>query len=132
MHNKLINNINRALELALNEKNNINLLTDLDNLDTDIVLNTKNVNSKLKATKYREEMQNILSVLVDTDTSIYVNILNNKANYIRYANLIKAENREHLDKLLFEGVKLLGYNGNFNWIDVSAITDFSFLFSDYF
>lgn len=131
MHNKLINNINRALKLTLNE-NNINLLTDLDDLDTDIVLNTKNVNSKLKATKYREEMQNILSVLVDTDTSIYVNILNNKANYIRYANLIKAENREHLDKLLFEGVKLLGYNGNFNWIDVSAITDFSFLFSDYF
>lgn len=130
MHNKLINNINRALELTLNE-NNINLLADLDNSDADIVLNTKNVNSKLKADKYREEMKNILSVLVDTDTSIYINILNNKANYIRYTNLIKAENRDHLDKLLSEGIKLLGYNGNFNWIDVSDITDFDYLFSDY-
>lgn len=132
MHNKLINNINRALKLALNE-NNINLLADLDNnSDSNIVVNTKNVNSKIKATKYREEMKNILSVLADTDTQIYIDILNNKANYNKYKNLIKAENREHLDKLLSAGIKLVGYNGNFNWIDVSDITDFSFLFSDYF
>jgi surface protein len=42
---------------------------------------------------------------------------------------IKVDSREELKDLILRAKKLFGYNCNLNWIDVSNVTDMSYLFS---
>lgn len=55
-------------------------------------------------------------------------LLNNTENFERFKDIIAVSNKQNLVDVIYIGRDLLGDNGNFNWIDVSAITDFSLLF----
>ena len=58
--------------------------------------------------------------------------MNNVDNYAKYAGLISVKDKTELYTLINNGIKLLGFDGNFNWIDTSEITDMSNLFYENF
>ena len=66
---------------------------------------------------------------INSETELQLkSLLNNKKNFERFKDIIAVSDKQNLVDVIYIGRELLGDNGNFNWIDVSAITDFSLLF----
>ena len=125
----------------------INLLADLaDDID-DINIENKDINNKMSAKKaelnvhIRKVTNQLIKLLamVDTDefhmTTLseedkqFIQELNNVDNYAKYAGLISVKDKTELYTLINNGIKLFGFDGNFNWIDTSEVTDMSDLFA---
>ena len=127
---QLLEAIHRGILRGVNENNNIELLTDLDddNLDQLDSIQTKSVNNKIDG-----YIQNVKHQLIDSiNTGVIYRglkeIINNPNNFHRFKGLIPAVDRDHLKELIWIGQKLFGADGNFNWIDTCRITDMSKLF----
>ena len=115
-----------------------NLLADLDDDLSDITsaITRKNMNSNIKKHAVVSMLKNIIYNFDDItgidehDNTIenIKSIINNPDNFYEYAGCILAKDTTQLKRLIHIGCKILGYNGNFNWIDTSEITDMSNLF----
>ena len=128
---KLLEAIQQNLQDALLEK--VELLSDIDmEGNTDFNLPVKSVNKNVES-EYMLARQNmkarLMAYLFDNKEDIAKEI-NNPKNFKKYKGLIPANNKEQLIELLENGIELFGYDGNFNWIDTSNITDMSELFAD--
>jgi hypothetical protein len=55
-------------------------------------------------------------------------MVNNPRNFEIFKGIVEATDLNHLKKLINVGKKLLGDDGNFNWIDTSNINDMNGLF----
>ena len=126
---KLLEAINRGILKGLN-KQNIELLADLedDNLDQLDSLQTKSVNNKIDG--YIQSIKQMLINAIQTGkiSNRLKQLINDPKNFSKFKGLIKANNKDHLKELIEISQKLLGDDGNFNWIDTSEITDMSELF----
>ena len=127
----LLEVINKGLLGGLNESN-INLLADLDddNLDQMGSLQTKSVNNNISAMPDSDNFIYAVDFLSNfkDETEKFKRILNNPRNFKLFKGIFKATDLDHLKKLIDVGKKLLGEDGNFNWIDTSNITDMYGLF----
>ena len=128
----LLEAINKSILQELN--NNIQLLSDIDSDDDNSQFNitSKSVNNNIESShivfKY-EFINTIDSMLNFNDTAEKMRgVMNNPKNFNIFKGLVKATNVDHLKKLINIGKKLLGDDGNFNWIDTSNINDMYGLF----
>ena len=130
---KLLEAINRGILRGLNEQN-IELLADLDdeNLSQPDSLQTKSFNDKIDGSimAVRQQVRHQLLQTIQTCKlpSELKQIINDPTNFHKFKGLIKANDTIHLKQLIKIGQTLFGNDGNFNWIDTSAITDMSRLF----
>ena len=126
---KLLEAINRGILRGLNEQN-IELLADLDNehLDQLDSLQTKSFNDKIDGSIMAVRQQLLQAIQTCKLPSGLKRIINDPNNFSKFKWLIKANDTAHLKQLIKIGQILFGYNGNFNWIDTSKITDMSELF----
>ena len=124
---RLLEAINRGILRGLNEQN-IELLSDLDdgNLDQLDSIQTKSVNNKIDGSIKPQQL--IDAIQTGELPSGLKQIINDPNNFDKFKGLIKANDKDHLEELIKIGQKLLGDDGNFNWIDTSGITDMSKLF----
>ena len=129
---KLLEAINKSILQELN--NNIQLLSDIDSNDGNSQFNitSKSVNNNIETShivfKY-EFINTIDSMLNFNDTTEKIRrVMNDPKNFNIFKGLVKATDAEHLKKLINIGKKLLGDDGNFNWIDTSNINDMYGLF----
>lgn len=140
----------------MNNKNNKNIISNISDTDvTDINMPQKHIShsvdtlrlvvqKQLNAIILQRIIQNEIddnsekfprsrvykqSNTVNSETELQLKaLLNNKENFERFKDIISVSNKQNLVDVIYIGRDLLGDNGNFNWIDVSAITDFSLLF----
>ena len=128
-HINNIKNVKNSINRYLTENAAILSDIDVDLDDNDFIVSQKSVNnnidSKTQLIKY--ELSNLLNTY--TLSEWVIDELNNPDNYEKYAALIPANDKTIVD-LLFHSMPLLGDNGNYNWIDTSAVTSFYSLFED--
>ena len=126
---KLLEAINSGILRGLNE-NNIELLADLDdeNLGQLDSIQAKSVNNKIDGYIQSVKHQLIDSINTKQISNKLQQLINDPENFDKFKGLIKANNSWHLKQLIWIGEELFGYDGNFNWIDTSEITDMSQLF----
>ena len=129
---KLLEAINKSILQELN--NNIQLLSDIGSNDGNSQFNitSKSVNNNIESShivfKY-EFINTIDSMLNFNDTTEKIRrVMNDPKNFNIFKGLVKETDAEHLKKLINIGKKLLGDDGNFNWIDTSNINDMYGLF----
>ena len=122
----LLEAINRGILKGLNE-NNINLLTDLDdeNIGQLDSIQAKSINNNVD---FSIKHQLIRAIQTGELREELKQIINDPANFDKLKGVIKANDKDHLKDLIWIGQKLLGADGNFNWIDTSEIIDMSELF----
>ena len=100
---QLIESINRGILKALNESNNINLLTVLDDSDIDSMdIRTKSVNNKISVLQDRDnfiQAVNFLSNFKD-ETEKFKRLINNPRNFRLFKGLVEAADLDHLKKLI--------------------------------
>ena len=116
----------------------VKLLADLDDVELGdhTLITRKNINTNSEKNIIVSLFKSIIYKFDDiTDIDEYDNtieyitsIINNPDNFYEYAGCILAEDTTQLKRLIHIGCKILGYDGNFNWIDTSKITDMSNLF----
>ena len=125
----LLEAINRGILRGLHE-NNIELLVDLDgdHLDQSDAIQTKSVNNKIDGYTQSIKQQLINAIQTGKINDRLKQLINDPANFDKLKGVIKANDKDHLKDLIWIGQKLLGTDGNFNWIDTSEITDMSELF----
>ena len=128
---QLLEAINRGILRGLTE-NNIELLVDLDddNLDQIDALQTKSVNNNMDGYVQSIKSQLINAIRTGKIHNKLKQIINDPNNFSKLKGLIKANDKDHLKKLIWAGENLFGNDGNFNWIDTSEITDMSSLFEN--
>lgn len=140
----------------MNNKNNKNIISNISDTDvTDIAMPQKHISHSVDTLRLFVQkqlntiiLQRIIQNEIDDNSkkfprpNVYkqpntVNsemelklksLLNNKENFERFKDIISVSNKQNLVDVIYIGRDLLGDTGNFNWIDVSAITDFSLLF----
>ena len=134
---KLLEAINRGILKGLNESN-INLLTDLDDIEPDQLdsLQTKSVNNTIDISAvYINQFKNMVNdackryVIIPLQLpDALVKFINDPINYEITNALIPAHNIYQIHRLITLCREALGEDGNFNWIDTRNITDMSNLF----
>lgn len=140
----------------MDNKNNKNIISNISDKDiADIIIPRKNVSHSIDALRLvvQKQLNSIIlqriiqNNIVDTSEkflrpNVYKqsntinseteqqlkSLLNNKKNFERFKDIIAVSDKQNLVNVIYIGRDLLGDTGNFNWIDVSAITDFSLLF----
>ena len=128
----LLEAINKSILQELN--NNIQLLSDIDN-DNDISqinISSKSVNNNVlhPQVAFKYEFINTIDSLLNFNGTVEKmrRVMNDPKNFKVFNGIVKANNKKHLMALIKLGIKILGNDGNFNWIDTSEITDMSWLF----
>jgi hypothetical protein len=110
----------------------VDLLSDIDVDidDTDLTITTKTVNTLEdgKVVRFTKIINNYINndVMPNNIDELRAEI-NNPNNYAKYYGLISASNKYELADIIKKTMGLFGNDGNFNWIDVSAIDDMSHL-----
>lgn len=140
----------------MNNKNNKNIISNISDTDvTDIAMPQKHISHSVDTLRLFVQkqlnsiiLQRIIQNEIDDNSKNFLrpnvykqsntvnsemelklkSLLNNKENFERFKDIISVSNKQNLVDVIYIGRDLLGDNGNFNWIDVSAITDFSLLF----
>lgn len=137
----------------MNTKNIISNISDIDT--TDIIMPQKHISHSVDTLRLVVQkqlntiiLQRIIQNNIDDNSEKFLrpnvykqpnnvnsemelklkSLLNNKENFERFKDIISVTDKQNLVDVIYIGRDLLGDNGNFNWIDVSAITDFSLLF----
>ena len=126
---RLLEAINNGILKGLPDSD-IELLSDLDdeNLGQLDQIQTKNINTVVNAQDAVLQNQ-IIRAIQTGNISIKLKwIINNRRNFNRFKGIIRAKNLDHLRELINIGITLFGFDGNFNWIDTSGITDMKYLF----
>ncbi len=134
--------------------NNKNIISNISDTDiADIIIPQKNVSHSVDALRLVVQKQlntiilqriiqnnaddnsekflrpNVYKQPINPETELTLKtLLNNKKNFERFKDIIAVSDKQNLVDVIYIGRELLGDTGNFNWIDVSAITDFSLLF----
>ena len=129
LYEHIIQHVAKEVKKYLNESN-INLLTDLDDIELDQLdsIQTKSINNKIIV--YTAEIKQFINAIESIKPISYKlkRLFNNPKNFEKFKGIIKATDKQHLVRLIDAGQLILGDKGNFNWIDTSNITDMSNLF----
>ena len=130
---------NAAKNIGQYIKENVNLLSDIDNdIDLPDNITTKNVNSHIDGSPMakRSMMKQWLTECYESKN--YTNVwstpmvkeLNNEHNFELYNSLIIAKDGRELKNMIVHFIQILGNTGNFNWINTSKVRNFRSLFQE--
>lgn len=116
----------------------VNILSDIDD-DIDMNfdnISVKTINNNIDAvdTIRKNVRQIIIDYCEDEDSVLKYklkyakDLINNPNNYQHFANLITVNDYSEFRNYIIAGMKLFGNNGNFNWMDITPITDLANMF----
>ena len=119
--------MNKVIQNIVEKFYNANLLADIsdDNIDS-LSMQTKQQNNRQYNEFIKEQFSNAVIQNADKLDDIIRQQINNYPT--RYLNIFQPSSIDELKILIMIGKRLLGNDGNFNWIDTSKITSMSQLF----
>ncbi len=116
LYENIMKDLRRAFRRSLNE----DILDDIDINDSE----EDNV-----TTKINKQNQEMVNQIADDAVQQMINEKKQLPEYIYNSEAVwKPENKEQLDKVINKAIRVYGNKVNLNWIDVSEITDMSYMF----